>query len=43
MSSVRPAALITANQRRAARMIATALALTSHEGLRAYDTGQRLS
>ena len=36
MSAVCPSSLVTANQHHAARMIATALALTSHEGLRAY-------
>ncbi len=36
MSAVRPADLITAEQRHVARMIATAFALTTHEGLRAY-------
>ncbi len=48
MSVVPPAALITANQRHVARMIATAFALTPHEGLRAYEAlrhvlGQRLT
>jgi hypothetical protein len=36
MSAVRSADLITADQRHVARMIATAFALTTHEGLRAY-------
>ena len=36
VSGVCPSALVTASQRHVARMIATALALTSHEGLRAY-------
>ena len=37
MSAVRPADLITADQRHVACMIATAFALTTHEGLRAYE------
>lgn len=36
MSAVCPSALVNSNQRHVARMIAAALALTSHEGLRAY-------
>jgi hypothetical protein len=37
MSLFRPADLITADQRHVADMIATAFALTPHEGLRAYE------